>query len=381
MTTTWNPSDKSANITLSGGNLIATWNGSAGGLRSTTSKTSGKLYFEVTLNTFLTNVYAGLANSSYALTAPANTANVVLAFLTGATILGNGATLGSTTGSLGAGQVGRFAVDLTNRLFWYSVAGGNWNNNVANNPATGVGGISFSYLTGPFFVYSGSAAGTSGEQDTVNFGATSFAFAVPSGFSAWDPGTQAYTLPAVQGSYALTTAPHSLYGMGLYGMGLYSAAVGGAQLGVGMPGAQGAYGLTGYPATINLTVAQHLTLSAASGAYALTGFPAGFVKPLNTQLAAVSGVYRLTGGGVTLVKTGTHPGLSVSPIPYRVTGFAPFLVKGRAPLHPPVLPPIPALREATYRIRGLGRAYDPTITVVNDRPGPMRIVEISAWMN
>lgn len=48
-TTTWNPADKNANITLSGGNLTAS--ASVGGdnlVRSTTSKTAGKWYWEVT---------------------------------------------------------------------------------------------------------------------------------------------------------------------------------------------------------------------------------------------------------------------------------------------------------------------------------------------
>lgn len=52
--TTWNPADKSADIALSGGDLIATV-GAAGGYRSvraTVSKTTGKWYFEVTVNTF-----------------------------------------------------------------------------------------------------------------------------------------------------------------------------------------------------------------------------------------------------------------------------------------------------------------------------------------
>ncbi|MET3915162.1 hypothetical protein ABID97_001944 [Variovorax sp. OAS795] len=46
--TTWNPSDKSANITLSLANLRASGNGSAGSARATVSKASGKWQFEVT---------------------------------------------------------------------------------------------------------------------------------------------------------------------------------------------------------------------------------------------------------------------------------------------------------------------------------------------
>src|SRR5262245_47172505 len=45
---TWNPSDKSANVALSNGNLTAQGTTTAdGGVRSTTSRSSGKYYFEI----------------------------------------------------------------------------------------------------------------------------------------------------------------------------------------------------------------------------------------------------------------------------------------------------------------------------------------------
>lgn len=52
---TWNPSDKSANITLSGSNLIATCDGTAWfrWVRSTISQTSGKYYWEYTITTWV----------------------------------------------------------------------------------------------------------------------------------------------------------------------------------------------------------------------------------------------------------------------------------------------------------------------------------------
>jgi hypothetical protein len=50
--TTWNPADKNGTLTLSGGNLIVTNNGSNayGAVRSTTGKSSGKWYWEVVIN-------------------------------------------------------------------------------------------------------------------------------------------------------------------------------------------------------------------------------------------------------------------------------------------------------------------------------------------
>jgi hypothetical protein len=185
--TTLNPADKSANITLSNGDLTARWNGSAGSVRSTLSKPSGKLYFEATHNAPFGPVCGiGLVNAAYAIAGFTNTANTIYSRVDALTIQGNATSLGSTNGGLNNGQTGSFAVDLTNALYWGRSVGGNWNNNVANNPATGVGGISFSYLTGPFFVFAGAAAGTAGEQSTLNFGGSAFTYAIPAGFQAWD---------------------------------------------------------------------------------------------------------------------------------------------------------------------------------------------------
>jgi len=39
------------------------------------------------------------------------------------------------------------------------------------------------------------------------------------------------------------------------------------------------------------------------------------------------------------------------------------------------------LRERTYHRRFLGLGFDPTIVIVKDRPGPIRIIEFDAWMN
>ena len=185
--TTLSSSDKSANITLSNVNLTATWNASAGGARSTTSQSGGKFYFEATHNVVRVVAGVGLANAAYPIASSfTNTAGTIYARFEAVTIQGNGTNLGSSNNFPSAGQVASFAVDLTAALFWTRVQGGNWNNSATNNPATAVGGISFSYLTGPFFVLAGGAAGTAGEQSTVNFGPGGFAFAIPAGFQAWD---------------------------------------------------------------------------------------------------------------------------------------------------------------------------------------------------
>lgn len=65
--TTWNPSDKSAAVTLSGGNLTAALtNGGAGGMvRAVAGKSTGKWYYECKVDAFATwNCLMGWAAAS-----------------------------------------------------------------------------------------------------------------------------------------------------------------------------------------------------------------------------------------------------------------------------------------------------------------------------
>ena len=69
---TWNPSDKGANVTLSGGNLTAVKNGSGyESVRGTESKISQRRYFEVTAvaaSGSSINLMVGVADSAFTLT-------------------------------------------------------------------------------------------------------------------------------------------------------------------------------------------------------------------------------------------------------------------------------------------------------------------------
>lgn len=184
--TTWNPSDKSG-IALSGGDLTATSNvGLGAAVRAAASKSSGKYYFELTTTT-LSSGYIGLANASAVLSA-GNTANAV-AINTGGAVYINNVVQGSPSlPGIGGGAIVGVAVDLTNTLVWFRVgASGSWNatSGTANNPATGIGGINYSAVTGALFPWFCSAF-TNGQVVTANFGATAFNGTVPSGFtSGW----------------------------------------------------------------------------------------------------------------------------------------------------------------------------------------------------
>lgn len=194
--TTWNPSDKVANISLTGSNLIATTTSTAqGGLRAVDSLSAGKCYWEVTLGVVATGSSGlGLSKAGISLTARFyvnNASGVGLAGVSTARVLVvDGVNVGpSLTGTWTAGVVVCTAVDLTSQLLWMRLgAAGLWNGVAGNNPATGVGGVSIAGFGGGTAVFPhGFMLGVSGSQYTANFGDSAFVGAVPSGFYAGFP--------------------------------------------------------------------------------------------------------------------------------------------------------------------------------------------------
>jgi hypothetical protein len=143
VTTTWDPATKTANITLSGGDLSAAHGATSGygGAQATVSKSSGSYYYEYTITGGAT------ANHTPGLIASGGALNQYLAWnfnrgvgydpSTGAVsvrdvVIGTAATA-SSSAVLG------IAVDATSKLFWIRVNGGNWNNSGTANPATSTG--------------------------------------------------------------------------------------------------------------------------------------------------------------------------------------------------------------------------------------------------
>lgn len=193
--TTWSTTDKSASMTLSGGNLIATASAGAVSVRGKDPKRTGKYYIEY-LSTTTQGGSTGLGFGTAA--TPLSSNAYVQAFIIqasggfnfaynsfGAQISSGNQSSGITTSTLLCA-----AIDLDNGLVWVRMsAAGVWNNNVANNPATGVGGISLNGtgLGQGIDVYPLAFLNTTGNSITANFGATAFTGAVPSGFtSGWD---------------------------------------------------------------------------------------------------------------------------------------------------------------------------------------------------
>jgi hypothetical protein len=198
------------NVTLSGGNLVATNTTGAsndcGARVPTAMQNSGKFYFEAKVTAFVGGTANGVG------IAPATTApNNNYADLTGSTsgwnsiqfsgggVFSNGSLV--SPASLGArsnGDVIGLAVDLDNRMMWFRVApSGNWNNSGTANPATNTGGVAIpAGALGPFCNFGGGGSAAN-NITTLNFGASTFSGAVPSGFTSGWPGTPAASLGTI----------------------------------------------------------------------------------------------------------------------------------------------------------------------------------------
>jgi hypothetical protein len=218
--TTWDPGNVSTHVTLSGGNLVATrTTGNASNYSmafSTTSKSSGKQYFEITVthpSDADTGWGFGLINAGMALDGSGGDFYVGAqsAGGTGSNSIGvlenDAATSyyqknhGALTQNPGWQQVNNpptgdvigLAVDIPNNLVWVQdcTLGGGWNVGTTGtqNPSTGQGGVSSSSVTnaavfiGVSLYYTSSAVASA----TLNTGGSAFTCTQPTGFTAWDP--------------------------------------------------------------------------------------------------------------------------------------------------------------------------------------------------
>jgi hypothetical protein len=182
--TTWNPADKEAVVTLSGGNLTATLatNLTHGGVRSTTSKAAGKVVFEMTVTalSFANDIGIGLFLAGDAMTsAYPGDDGIGIGYSNDGDIGVEGANSGGA--SYANGAVIMVAADFDNLLVYFA-KDGSWQNSA--DPGAGTGGISFSSNTW-FAAWGGSRSGNS-VAGTTNFGATAFTTTTPTGFVAWD---------------------------------------------------------------------------------------------------------------------------------------------------------------------------------------------------
>lgn len=183
VTTTMDPANKHASITLSNGNLTATGTTTADvSAYSTASHLSGKFYVEVTATT-VTRGFVGIQKTSEPVgNFPGINGNGISCVNDGTQFVVNGfPSVGATT-VFTNGAVVSLAVDLDAKLIWQRVGAGNWNASGTANPATGVGGVTISAV-GPFWF--ALVAGNTATSLTVNFGATAFTQTPPVGFGTW----------------------------------------------------------------------------------------------------------------------------------------------------------------------------------------------------
>lgn len=187
-----NTADKSSNITLSAGNTTAAASSAtAAGVRGTTYKSSGLVYFEWTINSS-TDLAIGFSNIAESLADNLGQSLNSLAYFQGGAVQINATTI-TTIQTWAAGNTVCMAIDWGTKLVWFRTDGGNWNNNALADPILEVTGISFSTMNaGPYTVYAG--FDISGDSVTGNWGATSFAQTVPTGYSAWDVASPGSTI-------------------------------------------------------------------------------------------------------------------------------------------------------------------------------------------
>lgn len=215
----WSTTDKSANVTLSGGNLTATWSSNVqGGVRCDTSFAGGLLYFELYfLSGNLGNVSVGFANATQSLAA-----NV------GSSVNSVGVIPGNNSVSINGSSIGAFehstqqnaipytvcmAVNFTTGRWWArpmtEAVNGFWNGSTTADPAAGTGGLSLATLAaGPYFPMIDSV-NSSGAFVTVRFGASSMWFPVPAGFSTLDTNVQAFAATAKFSGEAILMPPQA----------------------------------------------------------------------------------------------------------------------------------------------------------------------------
>lgn len=193
--TTWNPSaaGTGAGLVFSNGNLTATQSGANGfnPMKTVTGHSTGLYYAEYTgiLIQTATGGIIGLADSG-SLPADIGTTVGTLGFHDSATTWrSNNSLYASAVFMWVSGNRLGFAVNLTAKLMWLRINGGNWNNDIlANqNPVGNVGGIDLtSYMAGataPFYL--AFTLYQTGDTVTANFSATGTVDTPPTGYGAW----------------------------------------------------------------------------------------------------------------------------------------------------------------------------------------------------
>jgi hypothetical protein len=174
---TWNPADIGADITLSNGNKTATRASGTGdsSVRGTLSNTAG--YFEVTV-TVAGNPVIGLDIGTLALNDFPGDNPTSVGYASSGAVFNNAGSIGGTFASYTTGDV--IGVCQKADKIYFS-KNGTWQNGA--DPSAGTGGITPSgSMTTVFPIIDVSAVGAAGE---LNTGGSAFSGTLPTGVAAW----------------------------------------------------------------------------------------------------------------------------------------------------------------------------------------------------
>jgi len=173
----FNPSDSAASITVTSGSLVAYKNSGSGwaAIRSVDSRSSGKVYFEVSCDVIAgTRHMIGVGMSSESLTYPGNTAaGWGYHSLDGGKYNGGFIAYGNTYTQ---GDVIGVAINLDNYKIWWS-KNGVWQ--AGGNPAND-STPAYANVAGPIFAMVGLY--DVNDKVTLNLGTSSFQYTIPTGF-------------------------------------------------------------------------------------------------------------------------------------------------------------------------------------------------------
>ena len=136
--TAWDAANKSANVTLSNGDLTATGNNGGAGngqVLGLDGYSSGKHYFAVQITAINNNTVIGFSDEGFVLGSFLITTPDGIGWIQWGDIAYNSTTY--TSIGFGAGDILHFAIDIDNDLAWFRLNAGNWNNSGTANPATG----------------------------------------------------------------------------------------------------------------------------------------------------------------------------------------------------------------------------------------------------
>lgn len=201
--TTWNPSDKGASITLSGGNLTAqVATVSSHGVRATSAiPGSGKWYWEIHVDTLSgVNLDVGVADATASLTAFfGGDAHGLASIRSNGFILYNNVDQAAGSFSPAQGDIISVAFDAATRTVVFRL-----------NNAGAVTVLTANVPSGTLYPVVGGNGNGGATTYTANFGATAFTYLPPAGYTGLDSNLLSYTVPVTGGVQVGGTAPVSI---------------------------------------------------------------------------------------------------------------------------------------------------------------------------